>query len=41
MHNSTFDDRNPTNPSKKKIFHEIYTGETQEQNPSKNKNADF
>ena len=41
MHNSTFDDRSPTNPSKKKFYDEIYSGETQEQNPSKNKNDDF
>ena len=37
MHNSTFDDRSPTNPSKKQIFDYIYTGETSEENPSKNK----
>ena len=36
MHNSTFDDRSPTNPSKKQLFDEIYTGETPEENPSKN-----
>ena len=41
MHNSTFDDRSPTNPSKKQIFDDIYTGETSEENPSKNKNNVF
>ena len=38
MHNSTFDDRSPTNPPKKQLIDDIYTGETQEENPSKNKN---
>ena len=38
MHDSTFDDRSPTNPSKKQIFDDIYTGETSEENPSTNKN---
>ena len=36
MHNSTFDDRGPTNPFKKQIVDDIYTGETSEENPSKN-----
>ena len=30
-----FDDRGPTNPFKKKIMDEIYSGQTAEENPSK------